>query len=60
MARLSSNSKNRENPLLTKNKNVFLLKYVCETINNKPQLLSWQKEEKEYRAKKSDDEVRFV
>ena len=35
VARLSSNSKNRENPLFNNNKKSFLLKHVCETMNNK-------------------------
>ena len=35
VARLSSNSKNWENPLFNNNKKSFLLKHVCETINNK-------------------------
>ena len=35
MARLSCNSKNRENLMFNDNKISFLLKLVCETINNK-------------------------
>ena len=46
VARLSTNSKNRENPLFNNNKKSFLLKHVCETINNKRGLLSWQTEER--------------
>ena len=34
VATLSSNSKNRENSLFNNNKKSFLLKHVCETINN--------------------------
>ena len=50
MARLSSNSKNWENPLLN-NENVFFffsLKHVCETINNKPTIFAFlaKKEER--------------
>ena len=41
VARLSSNSKNRENPLVTNNKKCFLLKHVCETINNKQTMLAF-------------------
>ena len=44
VARLSSNSKNRENPLFNNNKKSFLLKHVCETMN-KQCLISWQKGE---------------
>ena len=60
--RLSSNSKNRENPLLTNNKDVFLLKHVCETINNKQTMFAFfpGKKKKEYRERKSDDEVRLA
>ena len=64
LARLSSNSKNWENPLFYNNNNnnniFFLLKHVCETINNKKKkraLLSWQLKKKEYRERRSDDEL---
>ena len=36
MARLSCNSKNREIPFLNNKDVYFLLKHVCETINDKP------------------------
>ena len=45
VARLFSNSKNRENTLFNNNKKSFLLKHVCETINSKQCLLSWQTDE---------------
>ena len=41
VARLSSNSKNRENPLFNNNKKSFLLKHVCETINNKQTMFAF-------------------
>ena len=41
VARLSSNSKNRENPLFNNNKKSFLLKHVFETINNKQTMLAF-------------------
>ena len=41
VARLFSNSKNTESPLLTNNKNVFLLKHVCETINKKQTMFAF-------------------
>ena len=47
VARLSSNSNNLENPLFNNNKKSFLLKHVCETINNKQRgLISEQTEER--------------
>ena len=46
VARLSSNSKNRENLLLTNNKNAFYWNtFVRQLIISKQCLLSWQKEE---------------
>ena len=41
VVRLSSKSKNRENPLLTNNKKWFLLKHVCEAINNKQRMFAF-------------------
>ena len=61
MARLSSNSKNRENSF-NNNKKSFLLKHVCETINNKKQkqnevCFPGKQKKKEYQERKCDDEV---
>ena len=44
VARLSSNSKNRENQLFNKQpkKKSFLLKHICETINNKQTMFAFQ------------------
>ena len=59
MARLSSNSKNRENRLFNSNKKSFLLKHVCETINNKQTRFAAKQKKNEYRERKSDDEMQL-
>ena len=41
VARLSSNSKNRENPLFNNHKKSFLLEHICETINNKQAMFAF-------------------
>ena len=58
MARLCSNSKNRENPFNKQQKNCFLFKHLCETMNNKQTMFSFlaKRRRKEYREGKYDNE----
>ena len=41
VARLSSNSKNRENPLFKNNQKSILLKHVCKIIDNKQMMFAF-------------------
>ena len=54
VARLSSNSKNRENLLLINNKKSFLLKHVCETINNKQTMFAFLAKKEERKSREEE------
>ena len=64
-ARSSSDSqviwvaRNRENPLVTNNKKWFLLKHVCETINNKQTMFAFLAKRRISREEKWDNEVQL-